>query len=134
MKLNSQKNKYKCKSNQIERWLKSNEVQFSSVTDPNCKDVTVILLGEMLLEILRKWHFAGQSKGHIKLALHQAWGIRSNHKNDLRRDYEDHLNIDTNFNIPVVCDVDLKKKIIILICVIMMLHTSQTTDYICNVS
>ena len=31
-------------------------------------------------------------------------------KNDFSRDYEDHLNIDTNFKIPVVCDFDLRKK------------------------
>jgi len=51
-------------------------------------------------------------------------------KNDFSRDYsyEDHLNIDTNF--------DLRKKIFLLIHVIFllsMLHTSQLTDYLWNV-
>ena len=31
-------------------------------------------------------------------------------KNDFSRDYEDHLNIDTYFKIPVVCDFDLREK------------------------
>jgi len=60
-------------------------------------------------------------------------------KNDFSRDYKDHLNIETlviNFKIPVVCDFDLRKKIILLIHVIFllsMLHLSQITDYLWNV-
>ncbi|KAL9982492.1 hypothetical protein ACROYT_G004541, partial [Oculina patagonica] len=57
-------------------------------------------------------------------------------KNYFSCDYETHLNIDNNFKIPVVCDFDLRKKIILLIHVIFllsMLHTSQITDYLWNV-